>query len=63
MTKYPSQRKYESDKCKSITIKFYPPNRHVYDWIKAQDNQTDYIRELVIADMLERGVYQDGGME
>lgn len=51
MPKYPSQRKYEKEKCKTVTLKFYPPDFDLVDWLNDQPNKTGYIKQLIRDDM------------
>ena len=45
-------------KVKQLTIRFYPnsdADEEMYEWLKSQDNTTDYIKKLISADMQNRG--------
>lgn len=46
-----AKNKYEREKVKSMTLKFYPKDHQLYNWIKSQDNSAGYIKELVAKDM------------
>lgn len=44
-------------KVKQLTIRFYPnsdADEEMYTWLKSQDNTTDYIKNLISADMQNR---------
>ena len=51
-----AQNKYRK-KVKQIITKFYPneQDQQMYEWIKAQDNATSYIKDLVLQDMKNKG--------
>lgn len=41
-------------KVKQLTLRFYPnsdADEEMYEWLKSQDNTTDYIKKLISADM------------
>lgn len=45
-------------KVKQLTLRFYPnsdADEEMYEWLKSQDNTTDYIKKLISADMQNRG--------
>lgn len=51
-----AQRRAENayrKKTKQIIIRFYPngEDEELYEWLKAQDNATEYLKGLVRADM------------
>ena len=46
--------KYVREKVRSLSIRFYPADYELLDWIKEQPNQQGYIRDLVRADMAKR---------
>lgn len=44
-------------KVKQLIIRFYPnsdADEEMYAWLKSQDNTTDYIKNLISADMQNR---------
>lgn len=55
-----AQKKAESayrKKTKQIVMRFYPSpgdDDEIYDWIKSKPNATEYLKELVRADMRNR---------
>ncbi len=54
---YDSQKRanneYRKRSTKTISLRFYPgeDDERIYEWLKAQDNVTAYIKALVKADM------------
>ena len=45
-------------KVKQLTLRFYPnrdADEEIYEWLKSQDNTTDYIKKLISVDMQNRG--------
>lgn len=45
-------------KVKQLILRFYPnsdADEEMYEWLKSQDNTTDYIKKLISADMQNRG--------
>ena len=53
-----AKNKYEREKVKSITLKFYSKqqDQDIYNWIKSQDRINSYIKELVLQDMNNKEV-------
>ncbi len=44
-------------KVKQLTLRFYPnsdADEEMYEWLKSQDNTTDYIKKLISVDMQNR---------
>ncbi len=62
---YDSQKRanneYRKRSTKNISLRFYPgeDDERIYEWLKAQDNVTAYIKGLVKADMETNGPEQD----
>ena len=52
-----SPNKNKSAVCTNImSIRF---TDEVYSWVNSQPNKTEYIRELIIRDMKERGIIKE----
>ena len=43
--------KYRKEKVKQITIRFYPAEMDVYEWVKSQPNVAGYLKSLARDDM------------
>lgn len=43
--------KYRREKCKSITVQFYPADLELYEWIRKKDNKNGYIRDMLKKEM------------
>lgn len=43
--------KYEKDNVIKKTIKFYPAERDLVEWLRIKDNMQGYIKGLIRADM------------
>lgn len=44
-------------KVKQLTLRFYPysdADEEMYEWLKSQDNTTDYVKKLISVDMQNR---------
>lgn len=48
--------KYRRENTKQILIRFFPSeeDQAIYNWIKSQDNMSQYIKGLVEADMANK---------
>ena len=57
---YESQKRaiseYRKKSVKQLTIRFYPgeADEAMYQWLKSQPNTTEYLKNLVAADMEKR---------
>ena len=49
-----AQRKYVRESVKQMTVRFYPSEYDVWEWLNAQGNKAGYIKELIRRDMEER---------
>lgn len=49
--RYESQKraelKYQKEKTKTLTVRFFPSDMELLDYIKSHDNATKYIKDLV----------------
>ena len=43
--------KYRQRNVKCQTISFYPQHMELYEWLRAQPNRNEYMRELIRKDM------------
>ena len=43
--------KYTKEKVKTYTIKFYPSEKDIYEYLQQQPNKAGYIKELIRRDM------------
>ena len=50
-----AQRKYVRESVKQTTVRFYPSETDVWEWLNAQGNKASYIKGLIRRDMEERG--------
>lgn len=52
-----AENAYRKAHVKQIVTRFYPNDKdlEMYDWLKSQENVTEYIKGLVAKDMKERG--------
>lgn len=46
--------KYMRDKVKTLTLRFYPSHADLWEHLRQQPNQQEYVRELIRADMERR---------
>ena len=49
-----AQRKYVRESVKQTTVRFYPSETDVWEWLNAQGNKASYIKGLIRRDMEER---------
>ena len=49
-----STQKYKTDKCKTLTIRFYPTDMELLDYVKSKENTAKFIKDCIREDM-ERG--------
>ena len=49
-----AQRKYVRESVKQMTVRFYPSESDIWEWLNAQENKAGYIKELIRRDMEER---------
>ena len=45
------QAKYRSEKTKQLVVRFFPSDMEVMEYAKSQENTTQYIKNLIRADM------------
>ena len=43
--------KYEKNNVKRVSLKFFPADRDIYDYLKSQDNMGGYLKSLIRKDM------------
>lgn len=43
--------KYQREKSKAVTIRFFPSDMDLYEHLKSQPNQAGYVKELIRRDM------------
>ena len=49
-----AQAKYVRETVKQTTLRFYPKERDLWDWLGAQENKAGYLKALIRADMEAR---------
>lgn len=51
-----AENAYRKTHVKQLTVRFYPngEDQEMYEWLKSQENVTEYIKGLVAKDMKER---------
>lgn len=49
-----AQRNYVKKSVKQVSLRFYPAERDIWDWLNSQDNKAGYMKELIRADMESR---------
>lgn len=49
-----AQAKYVRETVKQTTLRFYPKERDLWDWLNAQENKAGYMKALIRADMEAR---------
>ena len=49
-----AQRKYVRESVKQMTVRFYPSESDVWEWLNAQGNKAGYIKGPIRRDMEER---------
>lgn len=59
MTKYESQSraiaKYQKEKCRTVTVRFFPADADLFEHLDAHANKAGYIKELIRRDMGQGG--------
>lgn len=46
-----ANEKYRKENVRQISLRFYPSEHDIYEFIKGKDNASGYIKELVRQDM------------
>ena len=46
---------YRKKSVKQLSVRFYPADADVWEWLSAQENRQAYVRGLIRRDMEERG--------
>lgn len=46
--------KYLKERVKTLTLRFYPQHADLWEHLRSQPNQQEYVRELIRADMKRR---------
>ena len=46
-----AQRKYVRESVKQMTVRFYPSESDIWEWLNAQGNKASYIKALIRHDM------------
>lgn len=59
--KHQSDVVYKREKTKSVRVRFYGTDMHVYDYLQTLDNIQRYIKDLVIVDMKAKGIPTEKG--
>lgn len=49
-----AQAKYVRESVKQTSLRFYPSEYDLWDWLNAQENKAGYMKELIRRDMEER---------
>ena len=49
-----AQRKYVRESVKQMTVRFYPSESDVWEWLNSQENKAGYVKALIRADMEAR---------
>ena len=49
-----AQRKYVRESVKQMTVRFYPSESDVWEWLNSQENKAGYVKDLIRADMEAR---------
>lgn len=49
-----AQRNYVKKSVKQTSLRFYPAERDLWDWLNAQENKAGYMKDLIRADMERR---------
>lgn len=46
-----AQAAYRKKSVRQISIRFYPADADVWDWLQSRENRQGYVRDLIRADM------------
>ncbi len=46
-----ANEKYRRSNVRQVTVRFYPDDVEVWEWLQSQPNKQGYIRELIREDM------------
>lgn len=46
-----AMEKYRKANVKQLSVRFYPADADVWEWLQAQPNRQGYVRDLIRADM------------
>lgn len=49
-----ANEKYRRSSVRQVTVRFYPDDAEVWEWLQSQPNKQGYIRELIREDMGRR---------
>lgn len=49
-----ANEKYRRSSVRQVTVRFYPDDAEVWEWLQSQPNKQGYIRELIRDDMGRR---------
>lgn len=49
-----ANEKYRRSSVRQVTVRFYPDDAEVWEWLQSQPNKQGYIRELIRDDMERR---------
>nr|DAQ04697.1 MAG TPA: INTRON-ENCODED ENDONUCLEASE I-PPOI/DNA COMPLEX (HOMING ENDONUCLEASE-DNA), INTRON, DNA.8A [Caudoviricetes sp.] len=49
-----AQAKYVRETVKQTTVRFYPKESDLWEWLGSQENKAGYIKDLIRADMEAR---------
>ena len=49
-----AQRKYVRESVKQMTVRFYPSETDVWEWLNSQENKAGHVKALIQADMEAR---------
>lgn len=49
-----ANERYRKQSVKQATVRFYPAESDLWDWLQSQPNKAGYVKELIRRDMEER---------
>lgn len=49
-----ANERYRKQSVKQATVRFYPVESDLWDWLQSQPNKAGYVKELIRRDMEER---------
>lgn len=49
-----ANERYRKESVRQVTVRFYPTEADVWEWLQAQPNKAGYVKELIRRDMEAR---------
>lgn len=49
-----ANERYRKESVRQVTVRFYPTEADIWEWLQAQPNKAGYVKELIRRDMEAR---------